>query len=818
MRAQGHERLKANAFAEAIEVLARALTLEPNDPQTRLNLGIALQGARRHAEAVKMFSSVQTLLPDGPAAFLHAAISLLELGDADAAVRAASDACHRDPRLPQAHYAYGQAWLALSEHAKAERAFADALRLTPAWADAWINYGIARYRQGAVEDAKTAMRQVLSFAPGHPVAASNLAAFLRISGGSEAAEQLLQQQLARNPGDVGARLNRAADLLQDERAAEALALLDAGGSPSDDVRAVRHWHLQKSLALLQLGRFAEAKAVLDAFAALGPIPSEIEPLWHWRHVLLALGENNPIRACQSAEQMEASLDVMGADAVIEHRIMAHYDLAKFWSGRKAHARAFSHWSAGHKLLAPSQPFSRDAHRAFVDANIALLDRARFAAGPRAGNNDPAPVFIVGMPRSGTTLIEQILDAHRDAHGAGERTALGQAFFALGGGDDARAVTRIAALDRAALDAAADKYLAELHALAPDKKRIVDKMPGNFNYLGLVGLLLPGAKIIYCARDPRDIGLSIFTFRFHGAHGYAHDLADLGWYIGEHERLMAHWKAALPNSILTVKLSDWVEDFDGTLARVLAHIDLSHDPNCTRFYEGDSRVRTVSRAQVRQPVNDRGLGRWKAYAAELAPLIKELERAGIALPEDTGPTHPQNEATGHTADNEEKLRIWRPDDPAVALGLAVEFLVKQRNFAQLPFGGWSRVLMGQINRGHFCFVVDAQRRVHGFLGWALTDERLAELWLEGRATLTDADCRAGNCVIVNAWAAPSTEANNLLIDESIRLFGQKLRIYGRRYDTRGEPRPRRISSPLEFVATLRAIANRRNKKARGGQEP
>jgi len=818
LRAQGHDRLKANAFAEAIDAFVRALALEPNDPQTRLNLGIALQGARRHADAVKMFSSVQKLLPDDPAAFLHAAISLLELGDPDNALRAASDACHRDPRLPQAHYTYGQAWLALSEHAKAERAFADAIRLTPTWADAWINYGIARYRQGAVEDAKTAMRQLLSFAPGHPVATSNLAAFLRISGGSEAAERLLEQQLDRNPGDVRARLNRAADLLQDERAAEALALLDAGGSPSGNMRAIRHWHLQKSLALLQLRRFQEAKAVLDALAALGPIPSEIAPLWHWRHVLLALGENNPIRACQSAEQMEAALDVMGADAVVEHRIMAHYDLAKFWSGRNEHARAFSHWIAGHKLLAPSQPFSRDVHRAFVDANIALFDRARFAAGARAGNNDPAPVFIVGMPRSGTTLIEQILDAHGDAHGAGERAALGRAFFALGGDDDAGAVARIAALDRAALDAAADKYLAELHALAPDKKCIVDKMPGNFNYLGLVGLMLPGAKIIYCARDPRDIGLSIFTFRFHGAHGYAHDLADLGWYIGEHNRLMAHWQSALPNPILTVKLSDWVDDFDGTLARVLAHIDLPDDPNCARFYESDSRVQTVSYAQVRQPINARGLGRWKAYAAELAPLIKELERAGIPFPEDTGTTRPQQDATHHAADDEAKLRIWKPDDPAVALGLAVEYLIKERNFARLPFGSWSRVLIGQINRGHFCFVIDGQRRVHGFLGWALTDERLAELWLEGRATLTDADCRAGNCVIVNAWAAATTEANNLLIDESIRLFSQKLRIYGRRYDMRGEPRPRRISTPLEFVATLRAIANRRNKEARGRQEP
>ena len=558
---------------------------------------------------------------------VHAAVSLLADGKPQLALRAASDACHGAPQLPQAHYVYGQAWLACNEPARAEQAFAAAIKLAPRFADAWINYGVARYRQGAIEDAKTAMRQVLGFAPGHPAASANLAAFMRISGGSDVADALLREQLKRNPDDIGARLNLAADLLQEERAADALALLDARGAPAGDPRAVRHWHLQKSLALLQLRRFDEASSVLDALAGLGPIPPEIAPLWLWRHVLLALGKGDRNRAREAALAMQAALEAMGPEAVPEHRIMAHYDLAKFWSGQNANAQAFAHWTAGHKLLAVSQPFSREAHRAFVDANIALFDRARFGAGPRAGNNDPAPVFIVGMPRSGTTLIERILDAHRDAYGAGERSALGQAFYALGGGEGAAAVARIAALDQSALDAAAAQYLAVLHALAPDKKRIVDKMPGNFNYLGLAGLLLPGAKIIYCARDPRDIGLSIFTFRFHGAHGYAHDLADLGWYIAEHERLMAHWQAALPNPILTVRLSDWVEDFDGTLARLLAHIELPSDPHCARFYESDSRVRTVSRAQVRQPVNDRGLGRWKAYANELAPLIAELERAG-----------------------------------------------------------------------------------------------------------------------------------------------------------------------------------------------
>ncbi len=567
-----------------------------------------------------------------------------QAGDMRAALQAASDACHAAPHLPQPHYAYGEAWQALGDPPRAAQAFAAAVRLAPNWPDAWINLGLALYRQGRIEDAKTAMRQALLAAPGHPVATANLGAFMRISGEAEAGEALLRASLARAPENAGARLNLAADLLQEERTADALALLDAAPVLPADKATLRHWHLQRALALLQLGRPAEARPVLAALAALGEIPLELAPLWHWRLVLLALGERNPSLARQEAERMATALAAMGPDAVPEHQIMAHYDLAKFWSGQNEHDIAFTHWQAGHALLRRFQPFSREQHRAFIDANTALLDRPRFAAGARAGNADPAPVFIVGMPRSGTTLCEQILAAHAQVHGAGERGALGQMFAALGGGHDtAAAVQRIAGLDAATLDAAAARYLTDLHALAPDKTRIVDKMPGNYLYLGLVGLLLPGARIIHCVRDPRDIGLSIFTFRFHGHHGYAHDLADLGWTIAQEARLMAHWRADLPNPVLTVKLADWVTDFDGTLARVLEHVGLPPDPACECFYKTESRVRTVSRAQVRQPVNARGLGRWRTYAARLAPLIAELEQAGSLAAwqpqaSDSNPTH------------------------------------------------------------------------------------------------------------------------------------------------------------------------------------
>jgi hypothetical protein len=211
------------------------------------------------------------------------------------------------------------------------------------------------------------------------------------------------------------------------------------------------------------------------------------------------------------------------------------------------------------------------------------------------------------------------------------------FTALGGGEGIEAVKRIASLDGPELDAAAARYLHDLHALAPASSSVVDKMPGNYLHLGLAALLLPRARFIHCVRDPRDIGLSIFTFRFHGAHGYAHDLGDLGWAIAEQSRLMAHWQAVLPGRILTVALSDWVHDFDGTMARVLEHLDLPPDEGCSHFHELDRRVRTVSYAQVRRPVHSHGLGRWRPYAADLEPLIAELERAGALAGWDEEPT-------------------------------------------------------------------------------------------------------------------------------------------------------------------------------------
>jgi tetratricopeptide (TPR) repeat protein len=208
LHARGLEFLKADAFPEAIALLRHALARAPQDTQTQLDLGIALQGAKRDSEALACFVLAQMAESNDAAPFLHAAVSLLRLGEADAAARAAGEACRRAPDSPQAHYVHGQAWLALNEPAKAERAFAAMLPLAPGSADVWVNYGIARFRQGAVEDARTAMRQALHRVPGHAAAQANLDA-LAAAGAAAPSEAFSEWK----PEDPALALGLAAEFL-----------------------------------------------------------------------------------------------------------------------------------------------------------------------------------------------------------------------------------------------------------------------------------------------------------------------------------------------------------------------------------------------------------------------------------------------------------------------------------------------------------------------------------------------------------------------------------------------------------------------------
>ena len=557
--------------------------------------------------------------------WLQQALAALRGADLAAAEAASAEALRRTPGDPRAHYVRGRVAAACGDVAAAEAGFAEAVRLAPDWANGWVELGAVQYGRRQVEAAKSSLRRALEVEPGHRAARALLVVYLLVSGETEAADALLRETVALQPDNAGARLTLVTTLLHQERAPEALTLLEAAAVPANHVQA-REWEAQRATALVSCGRLPEARAALAASRAFGPCPPAQEPRLLLPAALLARAEGDVARAEEHARAMAEALQAK--EVPEQQRVEMSFDLGTFWARQRRPAEAMRLWQAAHGLLSLREPFSRAEHAAFLDGSIAALDRDRLTTGARASNADPAPLFIVGMPRSGTTLCHQILAAHRHVHGAGERVALVNCFGQVArGAEAAQAPARLAALGTAELDAMAEDYLAALHALAPGRPRIVDKMPGNYMLVGLVALMLPGARIIHCERDPRDIGLSIFSMRFDGAHPYAHDLADIGWAIGQQVRIMAHWRNALPERILAVRLSDWVTNFDVTLERVLRHAGLPPDPACARFYEADGVAMTASQAQVRRPVNAQGLGRWRPYAAELAPLVAELDSVG-----------------------------------------------------------------------------------------------------------------------------------------------------------------------------------------------
>jgi len=619
LRLYGLALTRSGRAREGLPFLARARRLAWHEPLAHLHHGIGLLEAGQPAQAAAVLRRAAMLMPQDPAVWVNFSAALLALGQGRAARAAARRALGTAPGLAEAHYALGLGELACGDPGAAQAAFGEALRTRPGFAAAWLNLGLARYRAGSVNGAMAAMRRALEIDPSNAEAEANLAAFLLLGGETEEALAQLRGVVARAPECVAARINLASALLLEREPEEALALLE-GPPPSG--REGLHWRAHRVLALIQTSRREEARAELDAIAA--PY-GDAEILILWRRIAFA----PPAEALELAERMAAAVE---DEAMLpEHRIIGHFDLAQFHHRRGEKDDAFANWIGGHRLLGRFQPFSRTAFRDFVDASIAAFDAVRLA-GPRAANGDAAPVFIVGMPRSGTTLAEHILAAHPLVFGAGERSAVHRLIRGLAGSvETAESVARLAALDAASLTRAAAGFLEELHAAAPQALRIVDKMPANARHLGFLALLLPGARFIHCRRDPRDIGLSIFQFRFFGHHPYAHDLGDLGFAIGEHERLMAHWRSVLGPRLMEVDLAEWVESFAATLARVLDFLGLPYDAACERFHEQDRKVRTASAGQVRRPINRDGLGRFHAYAEQLAPMFAELERAGLIDP-------------------------------------------------------------------------------------------------------------------------------------------------------------------------------------------
>ncbi len=602
---------------------------------------VAHHQAGRLAEAEALYRQILTTVPDHPDALHLLGVLAHQTGHAEAAVELIRRAIAMGNRVPEIYTNLGLVLQALGRFDEAAEAFLRVTALRPDLAEAHQTLGSLRQRQGRFEEAEADYRRALALKPDLAEAHLNLGLLAKTAGRPVAAEAWYRQVLVLRPDHPGALMNLGNALHDQGRLAEAVAHYRRALTIMPDYAEA---HLNLGNTLMALGDGEAALAGYERALALKP---DLAEAWNNRgHILREQGDLAPALAAferalalrpdyaeahynradlkrfHAGDPDLAALEALAADTGRQPpggAVFLHFALGKALEDAGDAPRAFDHFVRGNALKRSRLDYDETATRALFDRIAAVFDAGLFER--RRGVGDPSirPIFVVGMPRSGSTLVEQILASHPEVLGAGELRALAAV------GDELPYPEGVPELDAAAFARLGQAYLARLPPLPAGRTRITDKMPGNFLHIGLIRLILPNARIIHTVRDPLDTCLSCFTRLFVDHQEFSFDLAELGRYYRGYQALMAHWRRVLPeDAILDVRYEAVVEDLEGQARRLLAHCGLSWDDRCLAFHQTHRPVRTASAAQVRQPLFRSSLERARRYQGRLEPLVRELE--------------------------------------------------------------------------------------------------------------------------------------------------------------------------------------------------
>jgi tetratricopeptide (TPR) repeat protein len=644
----------ASQSAAAFEAAARNLALDP-------------AAAQAAAEALLRAA------PGDPRGLLILAAARRRLGDPAAALAVLEPLARAWPQAANTRYELG---LALADLARAKEALAalrEAVRLNPDLADAWRAIGdllfvagdesgaldaYARQRMAALADpglkalaalmlagrqaeAEAGLRARLVAQPDTPRALRLLAEIYMGQDRQADAEILLTRAVELEPADAQAHFALAEARFRQQKATAALdALAPLLASAPEDAACLN----LKAACLALLGRDEEVLAIYEGLLArLGRQPR----LWvNHGHALRAVGRRDEaVAAYRKALELAPALGeaywslanlkagaLDAADRQAIEALLSKPDLAAddrlhlcYAAGKAAEdadepADAFARYAEGAALRRAVRTYDPDADRRQTGQAIAGFTPELFAARRGSGAQDPDPIFIVGLPRSGSTLLEQILASHPQVEGSMELPYLG--LIARGLGETYP--ERLPELPDAALQALGRGYLEAVRDhRRTDRPFFTDKMPNNFAHVGLIQLILPKAKIVDARRHPLAAGFSAFKQLFAQGQSFTYDLADLGGYYRDYARLMDHFDDVLPGRVHRVIYEDLVADLEGEVRRLLAYCGLPFDEACLRFHETGRAVRTVSSEQVRRPIFRDALDQWRAYEPWLDPMKAAL---------------------------------------------------------------------------------------------------------------------------------------------------------------------------------------------------
>jgi tetratricopeptide (TPR) repeat protein len=565
----GSALLETGDSEAAIHSLQRAIELRPDFARAVTQLGRALTVAGRGVEAIPHYERLLERDPRAETLDEYATL-LAGLGRYQASASCYRDLLERTPRDARLHANLGHVLHCLGDFRAAIEHCRRAIELEPRLPEGHLHLGNSLLALNALYEADAAYRTGLEIAPDHAALHTAHAMAERAVGRLADAEASTRRALALRPG-----------------AADTLALLG-------------------SLAI-DRGRFDEAEDLLRKALAVDPeLPEALASLAMLRKMSPA---DVPWR--------DAAERVLGRGLPVAHAINLHHALGKYYDDVEDRDAAFQHHRMGNELAHRSRlRYDRADMTQRVTRTLAAFDRIALAALSPGGIASELPVFVVGMPRSGTSLTEQILASHPQVHGAGE---LLYWIFAADAERAASAEQRAATIKELGR-----AYLEGLATQAPDASRVVDKLPVNFRNIGLIHAALPGARFIHLERNSLDTCLSIYFQGFSAAHPYATDFGDLAHYYHEYRRVMAHWRTVLPpQTLLEVRYEDLVDDPEGWSRRMVAHIGLPWDPRCLEFHRTDRPVLTASNWQVRQPIGRGSVGRWRRYERFIGPLRAAL---------------------------------------------------------------------------------------------------------------------------------------------------------------------------------------------------
>lgn len=532
--------------------------------------------------------------------------------------------------------------------------FAHIISRAPKDADAWHMLGVLALEDGHKQEAIEKFKRALEIQPEFPDALNNLATILFGMGQMEAAERLFLSSLKYRPGSADTMCNLGGVLIAQKRYVEAEALLRATtalhpnnspafsnlsgvlgemGALEDAEASVRRamelephnpqYMIQAGRLLMQAGRHEEAREIFHR--ALAHDPQAVK-------ALVGLVRSKKIAPTDPEVGLfrQVAPQVLGLGA--DDRRDFLFAWGKLYDDIGDREHAFQCWAGANRIRREQLPYSIDTEVAIFEGLMAAFTPDLLQRLDGAGMVSDLPVFIVGMPRSGTTLIEQILSSHPQVHGADELPFVAGQLAALsnkrlGGADLLALGERLAQED---LQGMGQGYLDKIRTLAPDALRITDKMPNNFRYVGFIKMMLPGAKVIHVRRNPMDTCLSCFQQNFIHGQPFSNDLRDLGRYYGLYLRMMEHWRRVLPGYMLEVDYEDLVADPEGNARRMIDFIGLEWDDACLRHDENARQVRTASQWQVRQKVHTGSVERWRRYEQQLQPLLDALQEAGVRV--------------------------------------------------------------------------------------------------------------------------------------------------------------------------------------------